>query len=175
MRSTNTGDFLSRSLEGLPLPKAKRDWLFQQTRLHMDADRSGALFADRVLIVEGVTEAALIRVIARVWADGDRGKGSFVEALSVLPIGHAIGEWPIRVLGTPGYELVRRAAALSDTDLRGDPVPEPSPPNWHKELSPETARFFWSKPTLEPSLVAGNEALVSEALKSIGEEQESNA
>jgi putative ATP-dependent endonuclease of OLD family len=173
MRSTNARDFVSRSLKALPLPKAKRDWLFQQTRLHMDADRSGALFADQVLIVEGVTEAVLIRVIARVWAGGDRGKSAFVEALSVLPVGHAIGEWPIRVLGTPGYELVRKVAALSDTDLRGDPVPQPSPPNWQDELSPETARFFWSKPTLEPSLVAGNEALVGEALKSIGEEHAS--
>ena len=173
MRSTNKREFISRSLKDLPLPKAKRDWLFQQTRLHMDADRSGALFADQVLIVEGVTEAILIRVIARVWANGDRQKSAFAEALSVLPVGHAIGEWPIRVLGTPGFELVRKVAALSDTDLRGDPIPQPSPPNWQDQLSPETARFFWSKPTLEPSLVAGNEALVGEALKSIGEEQSS--
>lgn len=171
MRSNDNGESISRSLRHLPLPKPKRDWLFQQTKLHMDADRSGALFADRLLIVEGVTEAALLRVIARVWAGDDPTKRAFVEALSVLPVGHAIGEWPIRLLGTPYYELVRKAAALSDTDLRGDPLPELSPPQWHGELAPDTARFFWSQPTLEPSLVSGNESIIADALAAIAEEQ----
>lgn len=172
VRSNNVGECVSRSLQALPLPDSKRDKLFKQTRLHMDADRSGALFADRVLIVEGVTEAALIRVIARVWANAERKRAAFVEALSILPVGHVIGEWPIRVLATPGHELVRRAAALSDTDLRGESLPEPSPPSWHAELSSESAKVFWSRPTLEPSLVSGNEALVADALKSVGEEQQ---
>lgn len=158
------GGFTSRTLTALPLASTKREWLLQQTRLHMDADRSGALFADRLLIVEGVTEAALLRTVARVWAGNDDRKAAFAEALSILPVGHAIGEWPIRLVATPGYELVHRAAALSDTDLRGDPLPEAVPPQWHSELHSDTARFFWSRPTLEPTLVVGNEELVSTAL-----------
>jgi putative ATP-dependent endonuclease of the OLD family len=164
VRSVETDVHVARSVAALPLPNAMRAKLFQLTRLHMDADRSGALFADRLLVVEGVTEAALLRTVGRVWAADDPLKTAFVESLSILPVGHVIGEWPVRLLATPGYELVQRVAALSDTDLRGDPLPEPSPPEWHEELSAASARFFWSRPTLEPTMVTGNEELVGNVL-----------
>lgn len=72
------------------------------------------------------------------------------------------------MLATTGHELVTRVAALADTDRRGDPLPEPSPPTWHGQLDSASARFFWSRPTLEPSLVAGNEVLVGQAFDEAG-------
>jgi putative ATP-dependent endonuclease of OLD family len=158
---------IARSLRQLPISASKRDQQFQLTRLHLDASRSAALFADRVLVVEGVTEASLLRVLGRAWAKDDSRKLGFIDALAVVPVGHKVGQWPIRLLATPDFELVGRVAALADTDLRGTPLPPPSPPRWHSDLSANAARFFWSRPTLEPSLAPGNEALVDEALATI--------
>lgn len=158
----------SRRLGALPLPDELKRRLFQQTRLHLDASRSASLFADRVLVVEGVTEATLLRVLGRVWAGNANQKASFIDALTIVPVGHKIGEWPIRLLATPGFELVRRVAALADTDRRGDPLPGAASPGWHALLDPDSARFFWSRPTLEPTLVNGNEHLVRQALRSAG-------
>ncbi len=155
---------LSRRLTDLPIKdNSLRTSLFQQTRLHLDATRSAALFADRVLIVEGVTEASILRSLGRAWAGGDPQRTGFIDSLAILPIGHKIGQWPIRLLATPDHELVTRVAALADTDLRGTPLPAPKPPAWHGKLDPESARFFWSRPTLEPSLVDGNETLINTA------------
>lgn len=155
---------LSRRLTDLPIKdNSLRTSLFQQTRLHLDATRSAALFADRVLIVEGVTEASILRSLGRAWAGGDPQRTGFIDSLAILPIGHKIGQWPIRLLATPDHELVTRVAALADTDLRGTPLPAPKPPAWHGKLDPESARFFWSRPTSEPSLVDGNETLINTA------------
>jgi len=151
---------LSRRLTDLPLKNSLKTSLFQQTRLHLDATRSAALFADRVLIVEGITEASIFRSLGRAWAGSDPQRTGFIDSLAILPVGHRIGNWPIRLLATPGHELVTRVAALADTDLRGTPLPAPKPPAWHGELDHESARFFWSRPTLEPSLVEGNEKLI---------------
>ena len=159
---------LSRRVGDLPLPNTLKDRLFQQTRLHLDATRSSALFADHVLIVEGVTEATLLRILGRAWAAGDERRIGFIDSLAILPLGHKIGEWPIRLLATPGHELVTKVAALSDTDLRGMPLPPPSPPSWHAQLDSSTARYFWSSPTLEPSLVTGNEQLIGQAFDDCG-------
>lgn len=150
----------SRRVADLPLKEARKNQLFQQTRLHLDATRSAGLFADRVLVVEGVTEASLLRLLGRAWAGDDATRIGFIDALSILPVGHKVGQWPIRLLATPGHELVTRVAAVADTDLRGTPLPDPQPPKWHSELDGSSARFFWSKPTLEPSLVDGNEQLI---------------
>lgn len=159
---------LSRRVGDLPLPDTLKNRLFQQTRLHLDATRSSALFADHVLIVEGVTEATLIRILGRAWAEGDERRVGFIDSLAILPLGHKIGEWPIRLLATPSHELVTKVAALSDTDLRGTPLPPPSPPSWHAQLDSSTARYFWSSPTLEPSLVTGNERLIGLAFDDCG-------
>lgn len=153
----------SRRMVDLPVPAKLKTQLFQQTRLHLDATRSAALFADRLLVVEGVTEASILRLLGRAWAGSDAMRTGFIDSLSILPVGHKVGQWPIRLLGTPGHELVTRIAAVSDTDLRGTPLPDAKPPAWHAELDPASARFFWSRPTLEPSLVEGNEALIERA------------
>lgn len=157
---------LSRRVADLPVKEALKNRLFQQTRLHLDATRSAGLFADRVLVVEGVTEAILLRLLGRAWAGKDVTRIGFIDALSILPVGHKVGEWPIRLLATPGHELVTRVAAVADTDLRGTPQPNPKPPKWHSELDGSSARFFWSQPTLEPSLVDGNEELFKQAFLS---------
>lgn len=154
---------LSRRVADLPLKEALKTQLFQQTRLHLDATRSASLFADRVLVVEGVTEANILRLLGRAWAGDDATRIGFIDALAILPVGHKVGQWPIRLLATPGHKLTTRVAAIADTDLRGSPLPEPQPPAWHSELDHESARFYWSRPTLEPSLVDGNEELIESA------------
>lgn len=154
---------LSRRVADLPVKEALKSQLFQQTRLHLDATRSAGLFADRVLVVEGVTEGSLLRLLGRAWAGDDATRIGFIDALSILPVGHKVGQWPIRLLATPGHELATRVAAVADTDLRGTPLPDPQPPGWHLKLDGSSARFFWSQPTLEPSLVEGNEELIERA------------
>lgn len=167
MRKDREGNVCSRRIASLPLGDSLKNQMFQQTRLHLDATRSAALFADRVLIVEGVTDASILRVLGRAWAGADETRVAFIDSLAILPIGHKIGQWPVRLLATPKYELVTRVAVLADTDLRGDPLPEANPPEWHDMLDSHSARFFWSRPTLEPALVQGNELLVQEALQSV--------
>ncbi len=171
VRRDTRGATVARHVGALPLAPKKKEFMFQQTRLHLDASRSASLFASRVLVVEGVTEAALLRMLGRAWAGADARKGGFVDALAIVPVGHKVGEWPIRLLATPGFELVTRVAALADTDLRGDPVPAPTPPAWHARLDSESAQFFWSRPTLEPTLVTSNEDLIAIALADIGRAQ----
>ncbi|MGC5224855.1 ATP-dependent nuclease [Micromonospora sp. DT81.3] len=167
VRKDAAGHTLARRVADIPVSARLKTSLFQQTRLHLDATRSAALFGDRVLLVEGVTEASLLRLLGRVWAGDDDARVGFIDALSILPIGHKVGQWPIRMLASRGHELVTRVAALSDTDLRGDPLPDPAPPAWHAKLDPASARYFWSRPTLEPSLVAGNESLIERAFDAI--------
>ncbi|WP_448656322.1 ATP-dependent nuclease [Microbacterium lacticum] len=168
VRRNADGTSVARRMADVPLPSALKKRLFQQTRLHLDATRSSALFGDRVLVVEGVTEATLLRILGHAWAGDDELRTGFVDSLAILPLGHKVGEWPIRLLATPGHELVTRIAALADTDRRGDPLPDPSPPAWHGQLDSTSARFFWSRPTLEPSLVAGNEVIVAQAFDEAG-------
>lgn len=43
----------------------------RMAKLHMDATRSASLFAERMLIVEGVTDAILVRQFGRIWAGED--------------------------------------------------------------------------------------------------------
>lgn len=156
---------VARTLNAIPVKPAVREALFDQTRLHLDAERSASLFADHLLIVEGVTEAALLRIVGKAWALGDPEREAFIDALSIVIVGHKVGPWPIRLVATPGFELVHRAAAIADTDRRGDPLPDPKPPAWHQQLDAVTARFFWSRPTLEPSMVSGNEGFFERALQ----------
>lgn len=167
VRRGSEGRVVARTLSGLPEMGGVRDRLLSQTRIHLDASRSAALFSDRVLVVEGVTEAALIRAVGRAWSAADEAKMGFIDSLAVFPVGHKIGQWPLRLLAEPGYEIVTRIAALGDTDHR-DAQTTFSPPTWHDELSPDTGRFFYSEPTLEPSLVAGNEAMIDTALRDVG-------
>ena len=163
VRKDTDNHTISRQLADLPLSKSLKTQLFQQTRLHLDATRSAALFADRLLIVEGVTEASILRLFGRAWAGSDTRRVGFIDSLAILPVGHKVGQWPLRLLATSGHELVTRIAAVADTDLHDKPLSDAQPPAWHEELNHESARFFWSHPTLEPSLVSGNETLVKGA------------
>jgi len=81
--------------------------------------------------------------------------------------GSQVGDWPAALLATPGHELVGRAAALGDTDTRA-PQPAFVEPPWVATHDPDTFRFFRSEPTLEPTLVTGNEALVAAAFTQMG-------
>lgn len=163
------GRVVTRTLAAVPWKPADRKKISRMTTLHLDASRSGALFADRVVLVEGITEAALLRAFGRAWAGGDATKLAFMDALSIVPLGNKVGDWPVRLLAHPGWELASQVAVLSDTDKRGTPLPAPSPPAWHGEFTDDTrVKVFWSLPTLEPTLVPGNEALVQEALDAVG-------
>jgi len=168
VRQINSGNIVARNLGKIPLPEHTKKRMLNQTRLHLDANRSGALFADKVLLVEGVTDAVVVRALGRVWASGDPRKLAFVGALAIFVVGHKIGEWPVRILATPDFELVKKVAVLGDTDFRSNDFEAFSPPAWHQYLAEETAKFFWSQPTLEPTLVTGNEALVARALTTLG-------
>lgn len=175
VRRDTSGQVVSRVIANIPWEEDTGRKVRRMTQLHLDASRSGALFADRAVLVEGITEAALVRAIGRAWAGEDRAKRSFIDALAVVPIGNRIGEWPVRLLAEPGHELARQVAVLCDTDKRpenpGDPLPAPQPPAWHGAFaSSDHVQFFWSAPTLEPTLVPGNEELVKHALKGCGKD-----
>lgn len=166
---SETGRVVSRTVAHIPWKGQDRKKIARMTSLHLDASRSGALFADRVVLVEGITEAALLRAFGRAWAAGDATKVAFIDALSIVPLGNKVGEWPVRLLAHPGWELSSQVAVLSDTDLRADPLPPPSPPAWQADFTdPDRVRVFWSRPTLEPTLVDNNEVLVEAALSLVG-------
>lgn len=164
------GQVHTRALAHIPWKAADRAKITRMAALHMDASRSGALFADRVVLVEGITEAALLRSFGRVWSRSDSTKFAFIDALSIVPIGNKVGEWPVRLLVHPGWELASQVAVLSDTDKRGDPLPDPTPTTWQASFTDSTRfKVFWSRPTLEPTLVEHNEILVKKALARLGE------
>ncbi len=127
-------------------------------RRHLDASRSASMFADRVVLVEGVTDAAVVRAFARVWAGGDRIKRRFADALTITVVGSRVGPWLYRLLVDPDHPISTRLAVLSDSD--GKPTPKWVAPAI--AMSDGRFGFFISEPTLEPSLVDGNETMFRE-------------
>jgi putative ATP-dependent endonuclease of OLD family len=158
------GKRVARAIADLPL--TDRDNVLRKTRLHMDATRSSALFAERVVLVEGVSDAALLREFAWAWAGADEDRQAFVDALSIVAIGNRIGPWPVQLLATRGAELCSKLALLADSDK--DPGVEPTVPLWLSDHDRDIVDIFVSEPTLEPAVIAGNEALVEAALKDVG-------
>ncbi|MDO8148740.1 AAA family ATPase [Isoptericola sp. b515] len=152
---------VARSIARIPF--ASKDEVLRKTRLHLDASRSAALFSDRVLLVEGVTDAALVREFGRAWAAGDDDRQGFVDALSIVPMGTKVGSWAVRLLATRGDELCSKVAVLRDSDLALDETP--AQPGWAAAHDPDVVRVAQSHPTLEPQVTAGNEGLVTEALR----------
>lgn len=146
-------------------PSSKRDHILRMARLHLDATRSAALFARHVLLVEGITDAAVIRELGRSWSGQDVEQLAFVDALSIVPMGTKVGKWPVELLATQGYELVDRLAVIRDSDAA--PVRIPDPPGWLDDYAAETVAVFLSQPTLEPSVVDGNEDHVRKALAAV--------
>jgi putative ATP-dependent endonuclease of OLD family len=164
LRRDQHGAPVARTIATIPF--AGKDEVFRKARLHLDASRSSALFADRVLLVEGVTEVAVARELGWVWAGEDTDRQAFIDALSVVPMGTKVGPWPVRLLATRGHELCTRVAVLRDSDLPFDGIPKT--PRWAASHDPVVVLVEQSHPTLEPSLTSGNEALVSDALADSG-------
>jgi putative ATP-dependent endonuclease of OLD family len=164
LRRGADGKRVARAIADLPL--TDRDGVMRKTRLHLDATRSSALFAERLVLVEGVTDAALLREFAWVWAGEDNIKQAFVDALSIVAMGTRIGAWPVRLLATREWELCAKLALLSDSDVELDQTP--TTPTWLSDHDETVVRLFHSHPTLEPSVTPGNEQLIADALESIG-------
>jgi putative ATP-dependent endonuclease of OLD family len=150
---------LRRDRDGRPVARAVakipfdgRDEVLRMTRLHLDASRSAALFADRLLLVEGVTDAALVREFGWVWAGDDADRQAFIDALSIVAIGTKVGSWAVRLLATRGHELCSRVAVLRDSDL--DFGQSPTPPGWAASHDPDVVLIEHSHPTLEPEVTA---------------------
>jgi putative ATP-dependent endonuclease of OLD family len=152
---------VARTIKTFNLANSK----LEQARRHLDVTRSASLFASRAVLVEGITDAAVLRAMARRWARTDRVRRRFVESLTITVAGSRIGPWLPSLLTKDGSELVDRLAILRDTD--GDPEPR-----W--VTNTRSARFdvFFSDPTLEPSITPGNEALVRDLLAEIGVAEE---
>ena len=159
MRKEAGGRRRSIAVGEIPIPN--RDRTLRMARLHMDATRSGSLFAEHLVLVEGVTDAIVLRQLGAVWAGGDTLKQGFIDALTITVIGTRVGSWPVELLATPGHEIVRKLAILRDSDTRG--APPPALPAWITSRDP-VVKAFVSHPTLEPSLVESNEDAVAAAL-----------
>lgn len=163
MRKAPDGTRVARTIRDIPM--LDRDLVFRRARLHLDTTRSAALFADRVLLVEGVTDAAVVREFGWHWASNDRHRMAFIDALSIVAMGTRVGRWPVRLLATSDHELCTRVAVLSDSDL---PFADtPTAPTWAADHDPAVVKVFHSHPTLEPSMVAGNEELIGAAMDDI--------
>jgi len=162
LRQGRDGHRVARPLAELPLPPAARERVLRLTALHFDAARTASLFAERLVLVEGVTDALLLRQFGRSWAGDDPAKGEFVDSLTIVPVGSKVGEWTVQLLATPGYEMASRVAVLRDTDDRtGAP---PIGPGWLANYDARTVQCFLNHPTLEPAITAGNEEFVKRAL-----------
>lgn len=160
------GNHVARLVSQLPIPAIDRERVLRLTALHLDATRTAALFASRLVLVEGVTDALLLRQFGLAWAGTDPKKLEFIEALTIVPMGSKVGEWAVQLLATTGHELTTRLALLRDTDDRSGA--EPVVPSWLATYSPQTVQCFLNHPTLEPAVTAGNEALVTDALDDVG-------
>jgi len=166
MRRTAQGGAIARPIAGLPLTEAQKKRVLLQTSLHFDATRSASLFAGRLILVEGLTDALILRKMGHAWSANDAGKRDFIDALTIVPIGSKVGEWMIQLLATPSYELVTRVGVLGDSDDRTGA--SPSPPAWMNTYDAETVQFFLNHPTLEPAITTGNELMIARALDQIG-------
>ncbi|MGK3111391.1 ATP-dependent endonuclease [Streptomyces sp. WAC05858] len=168
VRRTEQGS-ISRCVRDV-VPHQHREATLRMTRLHLDTSRSLALFAERLLLVEGVTEGAVVREFGRAWAADDVAKQAFIDALSIVPMGTKVGQWAVRLLATHGAELCTKLAILrdSDSDLPFDIARDS--PKWLAEHDPSIVQAFISHPTLEPAITPGNEHLIAAAQQSVDPE-----
>ncbi len=161
LRRGEDGRRLSRVLATMPIKD--RDRTLRMARLHLDATRSAAMFAERMIVTEGVTDAAVVRALGQAWAGADDRKRQFVEALTMVVMGCRPGSWIVDLLASPGHEIARRIAILTDTDTRGTKTF--AAPAWLGSSDPNSVRGFYNQPTLEPAVTAGNEDAIAAALK----------
>jgi putative ATP-dependent endonuclease of OLD family len=155
-RRDATGVPVARTVQSLKLPRKH----LEMARRHLDVTRSASLFAEGLALVEGITDAKVLRTFGRVWADGDPNRQRFLDALTITVIGSRVGEWLPAMLASDGQELVSRVAVLLDLDDK--PVPA-----WAVRREGDTCGVLISDPTLEPSLLAGNEQLITDVLVEI--------
>jgi len=148
------------------MPLHDKGRTLRMAKLHLDATRSASLFAERMLLVEGVSDAVLVRQFGRAWAAGDPYKQGLIDALTITVMGTKVGRWPVDLLATPGHEIVSRIAILTDTDTRGDA--QFTPASWTTDRDPDIVQAFYSPPTLEPAITVGNEPIVSQILATMG-------
>lgn len=164
LRRLADGRRVSRLIGALPLHDRERT--LRMAKLHMDATRSVSLFAERMLIVEGVTDAILVRQFGRAWAAGEPLKQRFLDALTITVMGTKVGRWPVDLLAAPDHEVVGRVAILTDTDKRnGESFTQPA---WLSGRDPSIVQGFFCAPTLEPSITPGNMGAVTAALSVLG-------
>ncbi len=163
LRLTEEGQHVARPVANIPLPDAEKENVLRRTALHFDATRTAALFADRLALVEGVTDALLLRHLGLVWASGEEDKQRFVNAMTIVTVGSKVGQWMVQLLATPTYELANRVAILRDTDIRDGSTP--AQPSWIQDFDANTVRCFLNHPTLEPEVTRNNETLVGAALQ----------
>lgn len=168
LRRVGPRERIGRAVAGIPLQD--KPAVLRKARLHFDASRSAALFAERLVLVEGVTDAAVLREFGFAWAGADRDKAAFTEALEIVPMGTRVGPWAVRLLATKDHELCARVGILSDSDRPRDEAP--TLPAWIGDHDPSVVKVFHSRPTLEPAITEGNEALVSKVLADLGLEGE---
>ena len=163
LRRNRAGQPVARTVATIPI--VERTEVLRMARLHLDATRSAALFAERLILVEGVTDALLVRQFGRAWAGADPERRAFIDALTIVVMGHKVGSWPVRLLATKDYELADRIAILRDSDLPF--AEEPQRPAWLASHDDTIVGFFPNHPTLEPAVTPGNEDAMLAALDSI--------
>lgn len=159
-RREDGGQPIARTVRSFSLSSKK----LAQARRHLDVSRSATLFADRLVLVEGVTDAIVLRSVARVWAGSDRIRRRFVDALTITIVGSRIGRWLPDLLARPGMEISTRLAVLRDSDDK--PLP-----NWAAKRQNTCFQVFLSEPTLEPALVDGNESAIQRVFERMRIEQ----
>lgn len=130
-------------------------------RRHLDVSRSSSLFGDRIVVVEGITDAQLLRAFGRVWASNDADRERFLDALTVTVIGSRVGEWLPAMLVAPGQEVSTKVCVLMDSD--GKPLPA-----WVAARIGSTFNVFINEPTLEPAMFEANPVLCIGVLSDLG-------
>jgi putative ATP-dependent endonuclease of OLD family len=157
----------SYPLANLPGTPGDVERTLRMAQLHLDVTRSAALFAERLILVEGITDAMLVRQFGVHWASDDPTRRRFVDALTILPMGSKVGEWPVHLLASPRHELAARVAVLTDSDDRVNDTPKK--PGWTGGYNSDVFLYELCHPTLEPSLVSpANEPLIRSALEAAG-------
>lgn len=134
-----------------------------RVRRHLDVTRSASFFADRMALVEGITDAQLLRRFGRVWAAGDEDRVRFIGALTITVMGSRVGEWLPALLTHPGQEIASRVAVLMDSDGKVKP-------GWAQAREGEHFMVFLSEPTLEPALYRAMPDLMRGVLEAVGVE-----
>jgi putative ATP-dependent endonuclease of OLD family len=148
---------VARTIQKLGLSKSTKT----RVRRHLDVTRSASLFAERVVLVEGITDAQVVRRFGRVWAAGNGDRSRFVDSLTIGVMGSRVGAWLPELLTQPGQEIVSRLAVLMDSD--GD-----AKPSWAERREGDHFKVFLSEPTLEPALYRAMPELVGEILEDKG-------